>query len=132
MKLTAKQARDLAQSFRSVSVSLGEYRFANWDSLTKAQRDTIEDAEWTLLNYSSDFVTQAVGLTLDDAKGSLKNIQDATAKAQKAVETIKTIKKVVVIVGAVIKLGAAIVSENPSLIASATGDLFNAVTAKDD
>ncbi|MCR4289672.1 MAG: hypothetical protein NUV86_05360 [Candidatus Scalindua sp.] len=132
MKLTAKQARDLAQSFRTVSVSLGEYRFANWDSLTKAQRDTIEDAEWTLLNYSSDFVTQAVGLTLDDAKGSLKNIQDATAKAQKAVETIKTTKKVVVIVGAVIKLGAAIVSENPGLIASATGDLFNAVTAKDN
>lgn len=131
MKLTAKQARDLAQSFRSVSVSLGEYRFVNWDSLTKKQRDTIEDAEWTLLNYSSDFVTQAVGLTLDDAKGSLKNIQDATAKAKKAVETIKTIKNVFVIVGAVIKLGAAIVSENPGLIASATGDLFNAMTAQD-
>jgi hypothetical protein len=128
MKLTANQARDLAQSFRNVSVSLGEYRFANWDLLTKTQRDTIEDAEWTLLNYSSDFVTQAVGLTLDDAKASLKNIQDATAKAKQAVETIKTIKKVVVIAGAVIKLGAAIVCENPGLIASATGDLFNAVT----
>lgn len=132
MKLNANQARDLAQFFRSVSVALGEYRFANWDALTKDQRDTIEDAEWTLLNYSSDFITQAVGLTLDDAKGSLKNIQDATEKAKEAVETIKTIKKVIVISGAVIKLGAAIVSENPGLIASATGDLFNAVTAKDD
>jgi hypothetical protein len=132
MKLTANQARDLAQSFRSVSVSLGDYRFANWDSLTKAQRDAIEDAEWTLLNYSSDFVTQAVGLTLDDTKASLKNIQDTTTKAKKAVETIKTIKKVIVIAGAVIKLGAAIVSENPGVIAAAIGDLLSATTASDD
>ncbi len=128
MNLTANQARDLAQAFRSVSVSLGEFRFANWDSLTKTQRDTIEDAEWTLLNYSSDFVTQAVGLTLDDAKASLKNIQDATAQAKKTVETIKNIKKVAVIAGIVIKLGAAIVTENPDLIATAIGDLLNAVT----
>ena len=81
-----------------------------------------------MLNYSSEFITKAVGLTLDDAEGSLEKIQDATAKAKEAIETIKTIKKVIVISGAVIKLGAAIVSENPGLIASAIGDLFNAVT----
>lgn len=127
MKLTANQARDLAQSFRDVSVALGEYRFANWDSLTKAQRDSIEDAEWTLLNYSSDFITQAVGITLDDANASLSNIQDVTAKAKKAMETINTIKKIVVIAGAVIQLGAAIVTKNPGVIASATRNLVSAV-----
>jgi len=129
MKLTANQARDLAQVFREISVALGEYRFANWDSLTKTQRDIIEDTEWTLLNYSSDFVTQAVGLTLDDATASLKNIQEATKKAKQAVETITTIKKIVVIAGAVVKLGAAIATENPSAIASATEDLFSKVAA---
>jgi len=129
MKLTANQARDLAQVFREISVALGEYRFANWDSLTKTQRDIIEDTEWTLLNYSSDFVTHAVGLTLDDATASLKNIQEATKKAKQAVETITTIKKIVVIAGAVVKLGAAIATENPSAIASATEDLFSKVAA---
>jgi hypothetical protein len=132
MKLDANQARELARSFRSVSVALGDYRFAHWDALTKSQRDTIEGAEWTLLNYSSDFVTQAVGLTLDDAKSSLKNIQDAAAAAAAAVDAIQIAKKVIAVSGAVIKLGAAIVSENPGFIASATKDLFNAVTRSDD
>lgn len=127
MKLNANQARDLAKTFRDLSVALGEYRFANWTSLTKGQRDDFEDAEWTLLNYSSDFITQAVGLTLDETQTSLKNIQDATTEALKAVNTIKKINKVIVVIGAMIKLGAAIVSENPSLIASATGDLVTAV-----
>src|SRR5688572_8623517 len=103
MKLTADQARELARSFRDISVALGDYRFQNWDSLTKAQRQSIENAEWTLLNYSSDFITLAVGLTLDNAQGSLKRIQEATGTAKKIVETIKTIKKIILIASSVIK-----------------------------
>ncbi len=49
--------------------------------------------------------------------------------AKKAVETIQTIKKILVISGAVIKLGAAIVSEHPGVIATAIGNLRNAVAA---
>lgn len=131
MKLNAEQARDMAKTFRCVSVALGEFRFANWDTLTKGQRDILEDREWTLLNYSSDFITQAVGLVLNDVEGSLKNIQDATAKAKEVVEKIKTIKKVIMISGAVIKLAAAIASENPGAVASAAGEIFTAVSAKE-
>jgi len=127
MNLTADQARELAQAFRDMSVAIGDFRFANWDQLTKGQRDSLEDAEWTLLNHSSDFITQAVGLTLNDVHGSLKRIEDAAAQAAKAVSTIKTIKKVIDITAAMVKLGAAIATENPSAIASATGDVFTTV-----
>ena len=127
MKLTADQARDLAQSFRSLSVTLGDYRFENWDDLTKAQRNSIEDAEWTLLNYSSDFITQAVGLTLEDTRGSLEDIQKATQKAQKTVERIKNIKKVIGITGAVIQLAGAIASRHPEAIISAVGGVATAI-----
>jgi hypothetical protein len=126
MKLKSKPS--LRPSRLCCSVALENTGFANWGCANKAQRDTIEVQEWTLLNYSSDFITQAVGLTLDDAKGSLKNIQDATAQAKKAIETIKTVKKVIVMSGTVIKVAAAIVSANRGLIASATVDLINTIT----
>ncbi len=83
MKLTADDAKELAQSFRDFSVSLGNFRFGNWNRLSEKKRKIIEDMELTLLNYSSDFITKAVGLMLDDAQGSLKNLQQATGKAKK-------------------------------------------------
>jgi hypothetical protein len=130
VKLTANEARELAQSFRNVSVSLGNYRFNHWDTLTKPQRDTIESMEWTLLNTSSDFITFAVGLTLDEAQASLERIQEATTKAKKAIETIESIRKVITIAGAVIKLGAAIVTKDPGMIVTAINDVLKVATSE--
>ncbi|MFA5924576.1 MAG: hypothetical protein WC856_25360 [Methylococcaceae bacterium] len=131
-KVSADQARDLARSFREVSVQLGDYRFKNWNFLTPKQRQELEDSEWTLLNYSSDLITLAVGITLDDAKASLDRIQEATTQAKEAIETIKNIKKAIIIAGAVIKLGAAIVTKNPEMIGSAVEDIFSALTSDKD
>jgi hypothetical protein len=66
MSITSEQARELAQQFRELSVQLGNYRFDNWGDMTAARRRQIESVEWTLLNYSSDFIDTAVGITLDD------------------------------------------------------------------
>jgi hypothetical protein len=131
-KISADQARELARAFREVSVQLGNYRFNNWNSLTPKQRQELEDLEWALLNYSSDLITLAVGLTLDDSKASLDRIQKATTQAKEAIETIKNIKKAIIIAGAVIKLGAAIVTKNPGMIGSAVDDIFSALTSDND
>lgn len=130
MKLTIDDAKNLAISFRDVSVSLGKYRFDNWSILSEKQRTSIENMEWTLLNYSSDFITQAVGLILDDATASLKKIQQATAKAKQVIAKIKTIKKVIDVSTSVIGLAAAIVTKNPVAIASALANVVS--TAEED
>ncbi len=129
MKLTANEARELSSLFRDVSVALGNYRFANWGNLSQRDREAIEGIEWTLLNYSSDFTTLAVGLTLDETDASLAKIKQATNKAKASIKRIKNIKKVIGVAGAVVKLGAAIVTQNPGVIASAIGDVIKAVTA---
>ncbi len=129
MPLTADDALNIAQAFRNVSVAIGQYRFANWDALSAAQRGDLEDAEWTLLNYSSDFITQAVGITLNDAQKDLQGLLDVTKQVTNAVGTVKTINKVISIVGATLKLGAAVASENPGLIVSATGSVYAAIAA---
>jgi len=128
MPISKDQARELAKTFRDVSNQLGDFRFRNWGNLSTAQRQRIEDAEWTLLNYSSDLITTAVGIALNDMQADLKAISDATTKARRVIATIDTIKDVLKVTAALIVLGGAIASQNPSAIASAAGDLLS--TAK--
>lgn len=123
-KMTADEARALASEFRDLSVQLGDFRFENWGSLTPAKRREIEDAEWSLLNSSSDMITTAVGIDLTNLQNGLKAITDATAKAKKAVATINTVKDVLGVAAAAIVLAGAIASQNPNAIASAAGELF--------
>jgi hypothetical protein len=66
-KLTADQARDLANQYHDLSVVVGDYRFDHWDDLSSAKRRRLEDLQWTLINYSSDFTApgyqpDAIGL----------------------------------------------------------------------
>jgi hypothetical protein len=131
MKLTAEQALELSGYFRNISVALGDFRFKNWDSLTKDQRQKLENLEWTLLNYSSDLITVAVGVILDDAQGSLDRIQKATKRAKKTIETIQKIKKVIDIGTAFIRLGGAIVTGNTETITSAVINLFAEIGPQD-
>jgi hypothetical protein len=125
MPITKDQARGLAKTFRDLSNQLGDYRFENWGKLSAGDRRSIEDAEWTLLNHSSDFITTAVGIVLNDMQGDLKAIADATAKAKKVVATIDAVRDVLKVAAALVVLGGAVASQSPTAIASAAGDLFN-------
>ena len=127
MPVSKDQARDIAKEFLEASHELGTYRFTNWAKLTPTQRRQIEDAEWDLLNYSGSFVTTAVGIALADMDNDLKNISQFSSRAKKAVGTIKTVKGVINIATALVVLGGAIVSQNPSTILSAAGDVLEAV-----
>lgn len=124
MPISRNQARDIAKVFFDLSHELGAYRFTNWGHLTPTQRRQIEDIEWDLLNYSSNFVTTAVGIVLHDMHKDLKAITDATAKAKKAVVTIQAVKDVLSVATALVVLGGAITSHNPLAIAGAAVDLL--------
>jgi len=127
MKLTADDAKELARWFRELSVTLGNYRFSNWSKLSEEERAVIESKEWTLLNYSSDFITQAVWIILDDAQGSFEKLRQATAEAKKAISNIQTIKQVISIATSVIELAAAVMTKNPATIVTAIEHVINAV-----
>jgi len=129
MPLTSADAFKLSKVFHDLSVAIGEFRFANWDALSAPNRATLEDEEWSLLNASSDMVTKAVGLALDESDPAAQNVQKAAAAAQKAVKTLKEVGKVINIAAATVGLAAAIGSKDPGAIARNTKTVFDAVTA---
>lgn len=129
-KLTSQEAFLLAKSFRDLSVSLGDYRFANWDQLTDKQRKTIEDAEWSLLNASADIRTVAVGLVLDETQLSYEKLQQTTSDAKKAVEQLADIRKAIAIAAAAVSLAGAIISRDFGAIVNTVKGLSDAIVKK--
>jgi len=129
MPLTSADALALSKSFRDLSVAIGDFRFANWDALGEANRKLLEDEEWSVLNASSDMVTKAVGLNLDESDPAAKKVQGATASALKAVKTLKDIAKVIGVATATVGLAAAVISKDPGAIAKNAKAVFDAATA---
>ena len=129
-KLTAQEAFLLAKSFRDLSVSLGDYRFANWSQLTDKQKKTIEDAEWSLLNASADIRTVAVGLVLDETQLSYEKLQQTTSDAKKAVGLLENIRKVIRIAAAAVSLAGALISRDFGAIVNTAKGLYDAIMKK--
>lgn len=129
MPISKDQARDIAQAFLDVSHALGKYRFENFDDLTKAERQQIEDAEWDLLGASGSFVTKAVGIALADMENDLKAISDATKKGKKAIGTINKVKAVINVATALVTLAGAITSGNPIAIVTAANAALDTIAS---
>jgi len=127
MGLSKDESRELARQIREISVAVGNFRFEHWGELTAAQRQELERDEASLLTKSSEMITRAVGLALDDMDKDLKLITSAIEKARKALKTIQDVKNVIAIAAGVIGLGgaifAAVATQNPAPIGPAAVSL---------
>lgn len=128
-KLSSDQAYEFANEFHDLSVAVGNYRFDQWDDLTAAQRKQLEDLQWTLMNYSSDFTAQALNFVVDDLQGTVDKITAATANANKAIANIKLVSQVLAIATSATVLGAFIMSGNADGALKAADNLLQAVTS---
>jgi hypothetical protein len=118
-KITTDDARELARLYYELGVSLGKFRFDNWDSMTQPQRAELESLEWSILTQSSDMTTQAITLATVDMKSSLKEISRATKGLTRATRRITDVKKAIVFASRALELGAAIFTGNIESIAKA-------------
>ncbi|WP_353067743.1 hypothetical protein RBB77_23320 (plasmid) [Tunturibacter psychrotolerans] len=128
MALTADQAVQLAVEFHDLSTSVANARFNNWNSLAPADRSELEDIQWTLMNYSSDFATISMTATLASLPNVLQNIKNATQQANNALQTIAIFTKIITVASAAAVLGAAIASDNPNAIMQSAASLLTAAT----
>jgi hypothetical protein len=128
MKLTANDAFELSKRFRDLSTELGDFRYENWKKLTPKQRQDLENREWSLLNHSSDLLTAAVGLVLDEAEASFEELRKSTDKARKAVRTLKTVRKIINVATAAVGLSAAVLSKDLGAIGKNAKNLFEAAS----
>ena len=129
MRVTADDAFELSKRFRDLSKKLGDYRYQNWKKLTPKQRQDLENAEWSLLNHSSDMLTAAVGLVLDEADASFAQLKKSTDKARSSVNTLKTAGKIITVATASVGLAAAVLSKDLGAIGANAKNLLEVAAA---
>ena len=100
MDMTADDALSLARKFREAALAAGNFLYDNWAELDPRDRDTLRSLDITLQNVATDLVTQAVGITLDEAQTSIAKLAATTDKAKTALKKINDVKAAIGIVTA--------------------------------
>ncbi len=126
-ELTAQEARRIAATFRRLSSALGEYRFDQWDALTEEERQRIESIEWTLLNYSSDFIADAIVITADQLEDVRPDIDRAVDAINEVTGRIGDARTLITIATKATAFGASVATGNLGAIAEAAAGLVEEV-----
>ena len=120
--LTDDQMQQLAQAFHDISVAIGQVRLdaiKGGASLTDSPIVQLQGYVFSLKNVSDNLAVQSANLTLQNVGQTLNQISVATQTADHALDKLANIDKAVQIASAVIVLGAAITTHDPSQIANA-------------
>ncbi len=124
-KLTSQQANELANNFLALAQAIGDYRYQNFDTLSKPQNQKIRDLHWSILNYADDLYTLSATLVMDDVQSSLTSIGAVTTQIKATYKTLQNVQKAINVAASVVTLGASILSKNPQAIADSIGGLVD-------
>lgn len=128
-KLSADEAFALGNQFRNAAITLGDWRFKNRASLSKAQWDELDEREITLLNAASSIYASAVSLVLTDSRAPVARLQSSVESAKSAIQHIASFKQVLDLASALILLAGAISSGNAASIPAGIVALEDAAEA---
>ncbi len=120
-KLAAADARAIARDYHDIALSIGAYRFTNWERLGVARRTELERLQWTLLAFSSEMTTRAITLAVDDLDATLDELRSAVKSLKSAVKRAADARSLLRAAARAVTLGAAIVAGNAVAIAAAVG-----------
>jgi hypothetical protein len=123
MNLTVDQARDLADKYSALADSIQEQRLEKLENLSADDSKKLKNAELKARDLCASFTTDAVGLAIDVTVASLKELNKVTDKANEAIATLAKVNKIINVATTTVKLGLAVMSENPAAITSALADL---------
>lgn len=117
-KLTSAQANALANDFLGLAQAIGDYRFENWNTISKSQNQQLGELQWSILNYGEDILALSTVLVMDDVKASLDQIDNITLEIKSTIQQLKNVQKVINVASAIITFGGAVISKDPAAIKS--------------
>lgn len=118
-KLTSVQANALANDFLGLAQAIGDFRYDNWNELTKPQNQQLSSLQWSILNYGEDILALSTTLVMEDVQTSLDKINDITLEIRSTIQLLKDIQKAINVAAAIVTLGGAVISKDPSSISTA-------------
>jgi hypothetical protein len=129
-KFTDDQLTSIAQEFHDLAVNVAQYRLDRIHDGAKLDDPGIVQLfglQFSLMNTSSSFFLQAAQVTLADADKAADQVTKATDAANKAINKLATINKVVTIASSAGVLVAAVMSGDMNQIAQSAKGVFDAI-----
>lgn len=126
-KLTSDQVFQLALSYSKFAHELDVYRFNEFDNLTNAERQSLENNARLIRNFSSSFNGLSLKMTLDELQTTLDQITQASQGMRDVLKKLGTLNKVLNIAALIISLGAAVVTANVPAILTGVDNLITAL-----
>ena len=123
-KLTSKQTNELAHNFLAMAQAIGDYRYENFDTLSKDQNQKLSDLHWSILNYSGDLYVLSATLVIDDVQNSLTSIESITTQIKATYKELQNVQKAINVAASIVTVGASILSKNPQAIGDSIGGLI--------
>jgi len=125
--LTSQQVKDLSKQFYTIFTSIGQYREAQWDELSKSQHQKLSQLQRSIYNYSDDLLALSSVLKLKEVDNELTEINQVTQQINAAIQQAQQIDRVIGIAAKVVALGGAVVSQSPLAIVGSLADLTQEV-----
>lgn len=125
--LTADQATELARSFLEGADAIDRRTVDEWTALDLATRGNLMTLAQRMRAQSAEVANVAVGMVLDDAGDAFGQIASATRAGKAALETIRSINRIIAIAAALVRLGAAVATKNLGESLNAAGALFGEI-----
>ena len=115
-KLTSQQASNLSNNFLGLAQAVGDFRYNNWNSLSKEENQKLGEYQWSILKYGEDILVISTNLIMNDAQSSLTQINNVTLQIKGTVQKLHNIQKGITVAAAIVTLGDAIIRLNPQSI----------------
>jgi hypothetical protein len=115
-QLTSQQVNQLADYFLAIVQAVGDYRYRNFDNISKSQNAKLKELQGSIRKYADDLYTLSATLVFDDVQSSLSSIGNVTGKLKSAYKILKDVQKAISIAASFVKLGEAILNKNSKAI----------------
>jgi len=126
----ADQARQIAETFASMSRTVDGYISVHLRELTPDQQDFLDDLIIQLDDTHDRFTATAIQDTLDALRDDLSEIASVTGRAEQALKHLATVAKVMKLAAGIAELCADITTADYGAIPSALTSIVAALPAR--
>lgn len=120
--LKTNHTNDLANQFLAMAQAVGDFRYRHWKELSAAQHRKLALQHLTILNYGEDMLVLSAGQIPEDVADAIATIKKVSVQMTAAMNKLDDIRKGIGLATSIVKLGTAILSQQPATIGKAADE----------
>lgn len=128
MGLSENEARGIADSLLSSAQAIDDYLDEKWETISRPEYETMNEAGRTLLRISSFCTTEAVGVSIDEMENPANELDTVIKDAKEKLATLQETRLAINVAAGLADLATSIVSKDAGSVLKAAKNLKKLVS----